>query len=237
MTGLRIRVVDFETTGLKPPEAKVVEVGLCDLVQQADSSWLIEPPRSYLCGVDDIPPVVRAIHHITLKDVAGKEPFCADKLADSFADVAAIACHNLVFDAKFMHEKTVPRICTLKGARRIWPNAPAHSNGVLRYWLEDDGALKMDNPELAQPAHRAGPDAYVTAHILRCLLVHATGKQLATWTAEPGLMAKCPIGKDKGKPWAQVDGGLLSWITRQPEMDFDIVWNAQQELDRRQRGR
>lgn len=123
----------------------------------------------------------------------------------------------------------------LKAARQLWTlEAPAHGNGVLRYWLEERGVIQPD-PALCYPPHRAGPDAYVTANILLAMLRVVPARQLVSWTKLPLVQPVCPIGQQwRGKPWAEVDGGFLQWMLRQPEMDADSKWNAQQEIERRQ---
>lgn len=229
-----IRVIDFETTGTEPP-AEVCEVGYCDLVQIADE-WVIETPQSWLCGVKEMPPEVRAIHHISMGDVEGLRPFSpGDMLGSGAGYVDAYAAHNSEFEAKFL-DFDKPTICTYKAALRVWPDAPSHSNGALRYWLEDQGKIKPDH-ELTQPAHRAGPDTYVTAHILKALFdTGATGKQMVAWTKEPRLLPTCPIGKFRGKPWSEVEDGFLGWMLRQPTMEEDLKWNAKREIARRSEG-
>ena len=225
-----IRVIDFETSGTEPPEAEVCEVGICDLhlVERR-----IDEPKSWLCGVKVMPPEVRAVHHISLAECEGKQPF---NIGMAMAPgIAAIAAHNSEFETKFF-ESPVPVICTYKAALRIWPDAPSHSNGALRYWLEDQGKIAPVH-HLTQPAHRAGPDAYVTAHLLLALIdAGATGRDMIAWTKEPRLLPKCPIGKFRGQPWSEVEAGFLGWMLRQPTMEEDLKWNAQREIARRQNG-
>jgi DNA polymerase III epsilon subunit-like protein len=57
-------------------------------------------------------------------------------------------------------------LCTLRLARRAFPNAPAYGNQFLRSYLG------IDDPRLrGQAAHRAYADVLVTAGVLRaCLL-------------------------------------------------------------------
>ena len=220
-----IRVIDFETTGVEPP-AQVCEVGICDYDVDAGS---ISTPRDWLCGVADMPPDVRAIHHISLADCQGSDAFDEATL---YPGANCIAAHNAEFECKFINP-TLPVICTYKSALRVWPDAPSHSNGALRYWLEDQGII-APNHEMTQPAHRAGPDAYVTAHILHALFkAGRTGRDMVAWTKEPKMMPRCPIGKFKGKPWQEVDAGFLGWMLRQADMDKDLKWNAQREIARR----
>ena len=233
MSGHVIRVLDFETTGMEPP-AQVCEVGICDLTQLADGSWDVGEPDSWLCGgIDVMPPEVRAVHHITLDDLVGSPPFDRSDVFKGSPVPVAIAAQNYAFEARFLGEHGLTSICTYKAALRIWPDAPGHSNGVLRYWLEDQGLISLDHAT-AMPPHRAGPDAYVTAHILKAILATgAAGKDLAAWTREPALLPRCPIGQFRGKPWAEVEGGFLDWMLRQPDMDEGLKWNARRELDRR----
>jgi exodeoxyribonuclease X len=226
-----LRVIDFETTGMEPP-AEVVEYGYCDLTKVGET-WEVGSPVSRLYWVEVIPPEVRAVHHITMADLTDCHHFDEAEVHNPIEDVAGFAAHNLAFEDQFIPSRALPGICTLKAALRVWPNAPAHSNGVLRYWLEDQGLLSLDH-ETAMPPHRAGPDAYVTAHILKALFAAgATGKEMVAWTKEPRLLPTCPIGKFRGKPWADVEAGFLSWMLAQATMEADLKWNAQRELDRR----
>jgi exodeoxyribonuclease X len=221
-----IRVIDFETTGTEPP-AEVCEVGICDLHLEEKR---IAAPRTWMCGVKTMPPEVRAVHHIALVECEGWDPFDPTRMFSEPAD--AIAAHNAEFETKFFISP-LPVICTYKAALRVWPDAPSHSNGTLRYWLEDQGKIKPDHVS-TQPAHRAGPDAYVTAHILLALFeTGATGREMIAWTKEPRLLPTCPIGKFRGKPWPEVEAGFLGWMLRQPTMDDDLKWNAEREIARR----
>lgn len=231
----RIRVLDFETTGTAPP-AHVIEVGACDVVAKKDGSHGIEPLSSYLCGGGTITAETRAIHHISPAEILGFAPFDPKAfVAQAREDgVEAIAAHHADFEGKWIGAALdgLPLICTYKGALRVWPEAPSHQNQVLRYWLEEQG-LSSPDPILCQPAHRAGPDAYATAHLLKALLTFATAPALVQWTKEPAALPRCTIGKWRGTKWADVDGGFLGWMVRQPDMDADLKWNAEREINRR----
>ncbi|MNR42339.1 hypothetical protein D3C85_1608450 [compost metagenome] len=56
---------------------------------------------------------------------------------------------------------------------------------------------------------------------------------MVAWTKEPRLLPKCPIGKFRGQPWADVEAGFLNWMLGQPTMEEDLKWNARRELERR----
>ena len=112
------------------------------------------------------------------------------------------AAHNAAFDQQWLPPDllgNLPLICTYKAAVHIWPEAPKHTNQVLRYWLD----LDMDR-SIADRAHRAMPDAYVTAHLLREILKHASIEDLIRWTNEPVLLPKVTFGKHRGQNWTDV---------------------------------
>lgn len=228
-----IQIVDFETTDMDPP-AEVIEVGACRLTG-GEAGWTVSDPVSWLCGsAQPMGPAARAVHHISPAEIAGCAPFVAPDfwIAAKDSGVAVVAAHNLEFEAKCWGEPNLPVLCTYKAALRVFPDAPSHSNGALRYWLEDQGLIAPDH-EKTMPAHRAGPDAYVTAWLLKALLVHATAAQMVAWTREPKAFPTCPIGDPwRGKKWADVDAGFLKWMIDKP-VEADAVWCARRELDRR----
>ncbi len=237
MTSTIIRCIDFETTGF-PPEADVIEVGWTDIKVSGDlnnprsltidvgewSSTLLNPKRK-------IETAAKAIHHILDNDLEG-HPHPKDVIPGLLNECDIVCAHNSRFERDFvsMYE-TQDRvwICTLKTAYRLCPSAPNHQNQTIRYFLN----TSVD-PTLCHPAHRAGPDSYVTAHTLAKLLTACTIKSMIEFESEPPLLPTCPIGqKERGKPWAEVDRGFLAWCTRQPTMNPDILWNVKRELDRR----
>lgn len=228
-----IRVVDFETTGTEPTH-EVCEWGTCDFDTDARRVF---SPTWCLCRVAEIPPEARAVHHISASETQSEAPFDRDNFVGRALDdgVAAFAAHNAKFEAQWLGDcGGLHLICTYKVGLRLWPDAPEHNNGTLRYWLEDRGKINLD-PALAQPAHRAGPDSYVTAHILRAAFeAGATGQQMVRWSREPACLPRCPIGQHRGKPWADVPTGFLEWMVHKAhDMDPDLKWNARQEIDRR----
>src|SRR5579862_8797310 len=180
-----IRCIDFESTGL-PPDAAVCEIGWCDVVTgdgPARIDWivslLVDPGRP-------MPIEAMAVHHITDADVAGRHD--ATEIIRRLTLVAndvipfgsgigvrpdIFCAHNAKFERAFFDGDGKPWICTYKCALRVWPESPIHSNQGLRYFL----GLNLD-PDLAMPPHRAGPDAYVTAHILQRLLVARPAAEL-----------------------------------------------------------
>lgn len=111
-----IRVIDFETTGMEPP-AEVVEYGFCDLTKGADGEWTVGQPGSVLHGVSAIPPETRAVHHISMAEVAGQPGFDAIAALQAAGHCAVIAAHNMAFEEQWLQvEGMAPKLCTLKSA-------------------------------------------------------------------------------------------------------------------------
>lgn len=221
-----IRVIDFETTGL-PPGAAVCEVGWCDI--DVANGGLIGVPVAHLTDPGrPMPPEARAVHHISDFECAG-EP-SADSIFLRMSDGADIfAAHNAAFEREFFTGGKRDWICTMKCARRAWPDLEHFGNQYLRYFFE----LVLDD-DLAMPPHRAGPDAYVTAHILVRLLETFGVDQLIAWTAMPLHYPRIPMTAHKGKLWSEVDLGLLSWFLKQNYIDADVKAAARAEIERRE---
>lgn len=102
---------------------------------------------------------------------------------------------------------------------------------MLRYWLK----LDLDR-DLASPPHRALPDAYVTAHLLRRLLALRPIDRLVQISAESGFVPRFTFGKHYGKSFKEVlaaDHGYLEWIVEKSDLDVDVKATAQYWLERR----
>lgn len=240
-----IRIVDLESTGFAPPDAAPCEVGWVDvkLADPATGFWSVNPESMHgvLCNPSrPIPPETSAIHHIVDEDVAGKIFWpealaaCAAKDDPLFSPDVFVA-HNAKFEKLWFTPEVVgkkPWICTYKCALRLWPDAPAHNNQTLRYWLKPEGLDRA----IANVAHRAMPDAYVTAFLLIEMLKVASIEDLISWSQAPALLPKIRFGKHAGKKWSEVPADYLQWVIKQ-DMDEDVIHTAKIELARRNSGR
>lgn len=243
-----IAVVDLETTGFEPPAAEVIEIACCRLLGDRDlfdtpvwANTRIGTSADALARPTGlIPPETSAIHHLIDDDVRDAMPWASicRTWAAFTTDAAALAAHSASFERQWLTPEAgfnAPWICTYKCALRAWPDAPGHSNQTLRYWLRPAG---LDR-EMGTPAHRAAPDAYVTAHLLRELLKLHTLDDLIAWSNEPALLVRAPFGKSperggsRGMRWTEVDDGLLEW-TLGTDMGEDILFTAAHELARRE---
>lgn len=227
------RVIDIETTGVDATD-HVVEIAACDVEHVCGiakivpvGSWLVRPPVP-------IPVVACAVHHITDDDVKDAPPWAEVLPKILSPDVSAYVAHQATFERLWLGELT-PWICTYRAALRLWPEAPAHGTQALRYWRSYEGLER----EHAQPPHRAAPDAYVTAHLLRDILQTPllSFERLIEWTTQPALLAFIRFGKHEGKRFAELPPDYLQWLVNQGEqMDEDVRYTAKHylaEIDRR----
>lgn len=227
-----IRVIDYETTGTPDDQgAEIIEAGSYDLTQSEAGDWRIHRPVRWLVRpTGPIPPQARAVHHISDAEVADA-PALRDVIDDILDGSPICAAHNAQFEAHFT-PYGLTWICTYKCARVVWPDAPGHSNQCLRYWLgiDDEEGFEADR---SMPPHRALPDAYVTAHLLRRLLAERPVEELITISKYPALLKVMNFGKHKGTTFADAPTDYLEWIRDKSDLDADTKFSAKYWLQKR----
>lgn len=231
MTDEKIVVIDTETTGLDPVGCGVVEVAW--VVVGSETMEIEETGSTFLHWPGLIPPEARAIHHISPEDVADlrlPSRAEAEEIINTLAGGAGfVAAHNAGFDSRFMPGVVRPWICTWRCALHLWPEAPAHSNQVLRYWL----GLELDLPEGLYP-HRALYDTLTTAEILKVMLATGVGvEELLRLSSAPVMLKTVRFGKHRGEPWGEVPSPYLRWCLNNLT-DIDAIYTAQQTLANRE---
>lgn len=157
-----LAVIDFETTGLtpgidRPTEVAIVIVRGREVVDAF--SRLMNPGIS-------IPPEVESLTGITNAMVAAA-PSVGQVMTEALRFVGGrqMVSHNAAFDAAFWtHElarigiaATNPFLCTLRLARRVYPQLSRHGLQALRESLQLVGEGR---------AHRAEADALLTVELL-----------------------------------------------------------------------
>lgn len=229
---MRLRVMDLETTGMEPTDA-VVQIGQCDVTLIDGKATVGMPSAMFVNPGRPIPPEARAVHHISEKDVTGAPTVDIGFLQLMAGPPDVFCAHNMKFDRQFFSGAYVPWICTRKIAMRLWPDAPNYQNQTLRYFLDVDNVEGFESWQ-AMPPHRAGPDTYITAHVLAKALERESVDQLIEWSNQPSLLpGAINFGKHKGVLWSQCDPSYLEWMARQPDMDEDKVFSAKHWLARR----
>lgn len=232
---ITIRVIDYETTGTQDDsDAEIIEYGAYDLRESEDgASWSLgRPVASLIRPRNPIPPEARAVHHISDADVS-EAPQLRDMLDELLDGLDIAAAHNAKFEEHFTPDKSVRWICTYKCALIVWPDAPGHSNQCLRYWLGIDSDDGFD-PDRAMPPHRALPDAYVTAFILKRLLIEKPVDELLTISRYPALIPVIRFGKKhKGVKFSDAPCDYLEWLRDKSDMGDDVKFSARYWLQKR----
>jgi DNA polymerase III subunit epsilon len=165
LRGDRLAVVDFETTGMGPNSgARATEVGVVLL----EGGEVVDQFASLMFTGVFVPPFIERLTGISnaMLDTA---PGAREVMAQVHERTQGcpMVAHNAGFDRGFwvaellragVDASQTPFICTVKLARRLYPQAPSHKLGSLAAWAElpDNGR-----------AHRALADALTTAHLLQ----------------------------------------------------------------------
>jgi len=235
-----LRVFDVEMTGL-PGEEKttaIIQVGWTDVDfdEVNRSVRTVGEPVQHFCNPFRANPSLemeigaQATHHIDREDlVDATAPDQALMLLVGGAD--AFACHNKEHDGHYFTGAGKPFACTLKAAQNVWPDMERYSNQYLRYALK----LPVDR-KLADPAHWAGPDSYVTAHLLAAILNEgAELSDLIEWSRLPVLQTTCRFGnKHRGTKWDDVPTEYLTWMRdKATDLDRDTKHTLRFQLEKR----
>lgn len=238
---MKMRVVDFETTDKPRPgrTIEIVEFGFTDVFGEhtlGPVSGLVNP------GIP-ISPEARGVHHISDAMVAGGcRPAEARAILMSGMEAGDLfVAHHAAFERALFPGYPFDWICTLTCAKHLFPDAPGFGNQTLRYCLDLDAEIA--SPERTMPAHRAGPDTYVTAHLLRRLLrqvggLEAAPKNLVELTNTPVLLREVPFQSHEGKLWSDMDTGFLEWVVapgKKKPMDDDVLHTARHWLNLRRK--
>ncbi len=232
-----IRCIDFETTGLptKDTTEAVCEIGWCDAVFYRDSVEVLAPQSVLVNPGRPIPPIASAVHHITDAMVADCPP-PTEAMAALMNGADVFCAHNVDHEKEYFGGGDKPWLCTYKTALRVWPDAAGHKLSELRYIL---GVDKEDDfvPELAMPPHRAAPDAYVSAFVVRKILGQVALEDALRWSKGPALVYMCFFKKYRNKPWHEVPSDYMHWVLDNVHDNRDVratckYWLRKREADK-----
>ncbi|KAB1578729.1 exodeoxyribonuclease X [Serratia marcescens] len=213
------RVIDTETTSF---EGGVVEIASVDIVDGV----ICNPMSDFVRPLEPIGFEAMAIHHITEEMVADAPPI--DDVIGRYLGADVYVAHNAAFDREKLPQITAPWICTMKLARKLWPEEK-HGNQYIRYRF----GLNPQVPE-GLHAHRALYDCYVTATNLLYMngIARWTVTQMRDITVRPSLLHALRFGKHKGKTFGEVaetEPGYLRWLASDSK-DEDVLFTAEHWL-------
>ena len=215
-----LRVIDTETTNF---EGGIVEIASVDI----EFGEICNPMSDFVRPPEAIGFEAMAIHHIT-EDMVADAPFISEVIG-RYLGASVYVAHNAAFDKGKLPQIDAPWICTLKLARKLYPEFESHGNQYLRYRL----GLKPTLPE-GLYAHRALYDCYVTAELLIYMGREAqwTIREMREISASPSLLYRMRFGKHKGKTFEEVateDKGYLRWLLG-TDLDEDMEFTVKHWL-------
>lgn len=215
-------VLDTETTDANPDRG-VVEVGWAivdeslNVISERDS--LIDPQKT-------ISPSASGVHGLTNEDVASaptlEEFFSVDDpscYGRKLPGPLVMIGHRIGFDSHTIRpyvDGEVFELCTLRWARRLYPDADDHKLSTLAFSL---GLPRPTN------AHRVMGDVYTALYLVRhiCERTGHTVRSLAEASQEPFELATFPFGKHKGTPFRSVPRSYLRWAQdNMKDLDQDM---------------
>jgi DNA polymerase III epsilon subunit-like protein len=231
---------DTETTGNQDND-RIIQVGAM-IVHSKDHIDVIDE----LCSSDE-PIKIEAmeVHNITPDIIANKPPYPQTTFANliekyNHKDNYLIA-HNISFDLSMLQkegfENQYTLIDTLRCAKHLLPDSPAHRLQYLRYALD---LYKIE----ADEAKRVGieikaHDAIGDVLVMKLLLSHLVKltqqnypnvnpmQKLAELTKTPVLMKEFKFGKYKNQNIEEIassDIGYLRWMRDTLDLDEDMKY-------------
>lgn len=160
-------VFDLETTGAKAPPCRITEIG----AYRVENGVVTDSFQSLVNPEIPIPWFITRLTGITDEMVKDAPRFSdvAHEFLDFIGDSILVA-HNSGFDMRFLNHEIAqvfgeyrlanPCLCTVKLSRRLLPDIENHKLKTVA----EHYSIDLTNH------HRAGADAYATAHIFVNLL-------------------------------------------------------------------
>lgn len=213
---------DTETTGPTPAD-KVCELAWFELDANLNIldrvHSLIDPQIPISHGASG----VHGLTDVDVQDAPTIEEFFQIVKPNALCGSVVLIAHNVIFDERYYGPwipNLVGRLCTLRLARRIFPEVENHKLSTLMYAL---GLTRGTS-------HRADGDVETTYDLL-CKIVQASGMTLVDLAAEsmqPVEVKVMPFGKHKGKLVKQLDKGYMRWLLALDNLDRDMRWTLEQ---------
>ncbi len=223
-------VGDVETTGANRNTDRVVEVAWLEIDENLN---ILDRQHSLIDPQMPISASASGIHGITAADVAE-----APTLAEFFDEVlpagffgpedeVCLIAHNVPFDRGFLqpHMPITLELCTLRLARRVFPDAENHKLATLMYLL---GLTRGKS-------HSADGDVETCLDLLR-KICEKTGNGLQELLNEamvPIWVEKMPFGKHKDKPLRSLPNDYIAWLLGLDNLDADLRWSIEKVVRER----
>lgn len=215
---MRWIVADCETSGLGD-DAGVCEIAWCEVDEQLN---VLASHHSLINPGHPISPSASGVHGITDSDVADS-PTLRQFVGDHFSDGEIIlVAYNAQFDERFLKPvmpAMISRLCALKMARLIYPDAPDHKLQTMRYYLAlDSGA-----------AHSADGDVTVLLSLMRRMSEDSNMTLPELWelSKRPIRIDKMPFGRHKGSLLKDLPGSYVVWLLGLHDLDDNLRFSLE----------
>lgn len=212
-------LADVETTGVGTSD-RVVEVAWAII---DDDFNFLDEGHSLINPLMPIPAGASAVHGIVNKDVVDAptiEQYFGEILGNKLGaqDVVFVA-HNAPFDYRYLSPylpEGTPQMCTLRLARKLYPDVDNHKLGTLVYAL----GLEVDKSRF----HSADGDMAVLTAMLGKMSEDFgyTLWDLFELANTPIQMTKMTFGKHKGTPLKELPTSYVSWLLKLDNLDPDL---------------
>jgi len=237
---------DTETTG-NGEQDRIIQVGAM-IVHDRENIEVFDE----LCSTS-VPISIEAmeVHNITPEVIADKAPYSETTFAKRVEEYNApenyLIAHNIKFDLGMLEkEGFVNRytlIDTVRVAKHLLPDSPAHRLQYLRYALElyKTEAQEAQKLGITIKAHDAIGDVLVMKLLLSKLVALTQEKfpgvnpmqKMAELTQTPVLIRTFKFGKYKDRDIEEVareDMGYLQWMYKNLDLDEDLKFTLEQYL-------
>lgn len=225
--------LDCETTGLDHEKDHIIEVAAVKFT----FDHILETYETLIDPGVLIPESSQEIHHISNEMVKGK-PKIEEVLSiiGKFVGKNLLVGHGIKLDINFLEHaakrhqipfslSSFPHLDTLRMAR-LYGESPINSLEKLREHFNI----------AAEGAHRAMNDVTVNIEVFKFLsATFKTTEQLLERLKRPILLKKMPLGKHKGRPFAEIPLEYLMWAANK-DFDQDLLFSIRSELKKRKQG-
>lgn len=220
-------VVDVETTGGKPIDTKITEIGIVI----SDGKQILSEYQTLVNPEKRIDWYVTKLTNITNEMVANEPRF--DDLADTIQELLKdkiFVAHNVDFDFGILKRQFLEigkpldgkRLCTVKSAKKVFQGLSSYSLSNITEYLE----IPLMN------AHRALDDARATTHLLHKILEQADFDFLHAEIKEQNHIVELPehwVIKDN-KPLDHSSGIIYFHNDKDEIIYIDISKNFQKKI-------
>lgn len=202
-------VLDLETTGQSARNSRIIEIGIVRVKQNK----ILDVFQTFVNPGEPIPFFITQLTGITTYDVKDAPYFedIKDDLIEFLGDSILVA-HNLKFDYSFLKAEFLrvncdmlpnKTLCSLKLARKLYPNLSSKSLGALVKYFR----IRQNN------AHRALSDASATAQILLKMIKKAEREYEISDTKELLRFQNLP----SGKKYVEIKDSLKDSVAKMPD--------------------